>query len=228
MHVIIVGGGKVGINLCRELLTLGYSVSIIEREAEKCERIATTMNALVIHGDGTDHSILESAGTGQADFMVAVTGRDEDNFVACQLAKITFKVHVTMARVNDPRNESIFKKLGIDFTFTTTYIVSKMILETIKCRYCGFPFVIPEFLSDKSQFEIIRMVLQIHSPGVGKSFAKLNIPTGSLAIALYRDGAIQIPYGDMVLKENDTVYFITDQKHIRAIQHLVLGPEEEE
>lgn len=228
MHVIIVGGGKVGNNLCRELLSLGYSVSIIETDAEKCEKIATNMNALVIHGDGTDHSILESAGTGQADYLVAVTGRDEDNFVACQLAKITFKVHVTMARINDPRNESIFKKLGIDFTYTTTFIVSKMILETIKCRYCGFPFVIPEFLSDKSKFEIIRLVLETASPAIGKSFAELNIPSGSLAIALYREDAIQIPYGDLVLKEHDIVYLIADRKHVNAVQELLIGDADSE
>jgi len=228
MHVIVVGGGKVGISLCRELLNYGYSVSIIEKDADKCERIATSMNALVIHGDGSDHSILESAGTGQADFMVAVTGKDEDNFVSCQLAKITFKVHVTMARINDPRNESIFKKLGIDFTFTTTFIVSKMILETIKCKYCGFPFVIPEFLSDKSKFEIIRLVLNVSSPSVGKSFAELNIPTGSLAIALYREDAIQIPYGDMILREFDIIYLISERKHISTIQRLLLGDTDSE
>ena len=133
-----------------------------------------------------------------------------------------------MARVNDPRNESVFNKLGIDFSYTTTYIVSKMILETIKCKYCGFPFVIPEFLSDKSRFEIIRLVLQVFSPSIGKSFAEINIPSGSLAIAVYRDKALQIPYGDMVLKENDIVYLITDRKHIDRIQNLFLGKIEEE
>ncbi|MCK5847963.1 MAG: TrkA family potassium uptake protein [Caldisericia bacterium] len=225
MHVIVVGGGKVGINLSRELLAFGYSVSIVERDAEKCERIATMMNALVINGDGTDHSILESAGTGQADFMVAVTGRDEDNFVACQLAKITFKVHITMARVNDPRNEPVFNKLGVDFSYTTTFIVSKMILETIKCRYCGFPFVIPEFLSDKSKFEIIRLVLKPTSPSIGKSFAEINIPTGSLAIAVYRNEAIQIPFGDMKLTDNDIVYLISDKKHLESIRGMFLGKE---
>jgi trk system potassium uptake protein TrkA len=225
MHVIVVGGGKVGFNLSRELLALGYSVSIVEKDAEKCERIATAMNALVINGDGTDHSILESAGTGQADFMVAVTGRDEDNFVACQLAKITFKVHITMARVNDPRNEPVFAKLGVDFSYTTTFIVSKMILETIKCRYCGFPFVIPEFLNDKSKFEIIRLVLTSGSPSIGKSFAEINIPTGSLAIAVYRDEAIQIPYGDMKLIDKDIVYLISDRKRLENIRGMFLGKE---
>ena len=67
MHVIIIGGGKVGTNLSKELLAQGYSISIVEKEAEKCERIASSTNALVIHGDGTDHSILESAGIINAD-----------------------------------------------------------------------------------------------------------------------------------------------------------------
>jgi trk system potassium uptake protein TrkA len=224
MYIVIVGGGKVGRTLVSELLEDGFSVALIEKDHDKCEEIASKYNILVIHGDGADYTVLESAGTRNADFVVAVTGNDEVNFVVCQLAKISFKVRMTLARVNDSRNESIFKKLGIDFVFTTTNIISKIIHETIHCRDCGFPFVVPTFLHRKSKFDIIRLIVPFDSPSLNKKFTELRLPKEALAISLVRNEEIIIPYGDTILMQNDVLFFVLRKTLLEEVKNIIIGP----
>lgn len=223
MYVVIVGGGKVGKALVSELLVDGYSVALIEKDHEKCEEIATKYNVLTIHGDGADYLVLDSAGTRNADFVIAVTGSDEVNFVVCQLAKISFKVQMTLARVNDSRNESIFKKLGIDFVLTTTHIISTIIHEIIQCRDCGFPFVVPTFLHRKSKFDIIRLIVPESSGAIGKRFSEIHLPRGALAISLVREDEIIIPYGETTLHENDTVFFVLRKDLLEEVKNIIRG-----
>ena len=226
MYVVIVGGGKVGRTLVQELIEDGFSVALIEKDHDKCEDIASKFNILVIHGDGADYTVLESAGARNADFVVAVTGNDEVNFVVCQLAKISFKVRICLARVNDSRNESIFKKLGIDFVFTTTHIISKIIHETIHCRDCGFPFVVPTFLHRKSKFDIIRLIVPGQSPSLKKSFSQIRLPKGALAISLVRQDETIIPYGETTLEENDVLFFVLRKDLLQEVKNLIIGPME--
>ena len=87
MHSLIIGGGKIGYYLTKVLIEKGYDVSVVEKEKEACQKFANDLNITVIKGDGTSVSVLEQAGVADADSVIAVTGRDEDNLVACQLAK---------------------------------------------------------------------------------------------------------------------------------------------
>jgi len=223
MYAVLIGGGKVGRKLAEELVADGIIVAIIEKDSSKCEQLASTLNTLVINGDGADYSVLESAGANKADFAIAVTGSDEVNFVVCQLAKITFRVKIALARVNDPRNEGIFNKLGIDYTFATTNIIAQMMHETVQCKECGFPFVIPEFLNRRSKFEIIRLVIQENSPSNHKSFQDIELPEGSLAIGLSRQGEMLIPSGQIRLQTNDIVYFTLRKDLHEAVRKIIMG-----
>lgn len=225
MYAVLIGGGKVGRQLAVELVEDGMIVAVIEKDAKKCEQLASTINTLIINGDGADYSVLENAGANKADFAIAVTGSDEVNFVVCQLAKITFKVKIALARINDPRNEGIFNKLGIDYTFATTNIIAKMMHETVQCRECGFPFVIPEFLNRRSKFEIIRFIIKEGSPANHQSFQDLPLPEGSLAIALSRGGEMMIPSGKVELATNDIVYFTLRKDLHETLKKIILGKE---
>src|SRR4030065_221567 len=127
MYIIVVGGGKVGYYLAKELVEEGNEVLIIEKDAAKAERIAEELGDISLRGDGCEASTMEMAGFGRADMVIAVTGDDEDNLVTCQVAKAKFKVPRTIARINNPKNEEIFKKLGIDTTVSaTTAILSQI------------------------------------------------------------------------------------------------------
>ncbi len=218
MYAVIVGGGKVGRNLAKELLDDGITVAIVEKDAGKCENIASKLNALVINGDGADYSVLESAGSKDADYLIAATGSDEVNFVVCLLAKISFKAKIALARVNDIRNEGIFKKSGVDFVFTTPYIISKMMHEIIRCKDCGFPFIIPTFLDRKSKFEIVRFIIKEDFPSIGKKISELKFPKDSLIISIIRNGEIMIPSGKSLINKDDTLYIITRRDNLEHVK----------
>lgn len=120
MRSLIIGGGKIGYYLAKVLMEKGYSISVIEKEKEACQKFANDLNISVIRGDGTAISVLEEAGVENADSVIAVTGRDEDNLVACQLAKRLYQVKKTIAKVNNPKNVATLKKLGVDIVVSST------------------------------------------------------------------------------------------------------------
>src|SRR5450756_2828843 len=116
MYIIIAGGGKVGSYLAHLLVGKGHDVAVIEQDVGACEALSDWGKALVINGDCCDLGALIDAGIEKTDRFAAVTGDDADNLVACQLAKVRFNVPLTTARINDPRNEDIFHKFGVDLS----------------------------------------------------------------------------------------------------------------
>src|SRR3954465_2870711 len=128
MYAIIAGGGKVGFFLARELIEQGHEVLIIENSSERAEFIANELGNVVLRGNADEASTLAEAVPERSDVVIAVTGDAEDNLVIAlegdeqdnpgcrQVAKRRFGSRRTIARINDPRNETIFRQLGIDAT----------------------------------------------------------------------------------------------------------------
>ena len=123
MFIIVIGGGKIGYYLSKTLAQLKHKITVIETDKALCMNIANTTSNLdisVINGDGTSMNYLIDADIESADALIAVTGRDQDNLVACQLAKKKFNIKKTIARVNNPKNIKIFEKLGVDSAVSST------------------------------------------------------------------------------------------------------------
>ena len=123
MYVIVIGGGKVGYYLTKHLIERGYEVTLIEKDSRRAEALTSQLGEVVMVGDGDEMAFLATTGMERADVVVAVTGDDEDNLVACQLAKRKFNVPRTVARVNNPSNVSIFKTLGVDVAVSATEVL---------------------------------------------------------------------------------------------------------
>src|SRR5690349_3222065 len=134
MYIIVVGGGKVGYYLTKTLVNEGNEVLLIERKPEKVAVFTERFGSVVLQGDGAEVATLDKAGAARADVVVAVTGEDEDNLVICQVAKKRFEVPKTIARVNNPKNEEIFRALGIDVTVSQTNIILNIIEQEIPDR----------------------------------------------------------------------------------------------
>ena len=134
MYVIVVGGGKVGYYLSKHLLDRGYEVTLIEKDPRRAEVLNSTLGEIVMVGDGDEMSFLATTGMERADVVVAVTGDDEDNLVALQLAKKEFNVPLTIARVNNPANVEIFKALGVDEAVSATEVLLNALERTVTER----------------------------------------------------------------------------------------------
>lgn len=123
MYVIVVGGGKVGYFLARDLLDRGEEVTLVEKDGARAEWLESQLGSIVMRGDGDELAFLATTGIERADAVLAVTGDDEDNLVALQMAKQRFNVPRTIARVNNPANVDIFKELGVDEAVSATEVL---------------------------------------------------------------------------------------------------------
>src|SRR6185503_5285714 len=128
MFVLVIGGGKVGYYLSKELIDSGHEVVLMEKDRGRADQIADEIGSIVVAHDGCEGKYLAEAGAKRADIVAAVTGDDEDNLVICQMAKHHFDVPRTIARVNNPKNEELFKHLGVDELISPT----RMILGSIE------------------------------------------------------------------------------------------------
>lgn len=123
MYVIVIGGGKVGYYLARDLVDRGEEVTLVEKDGSRAEWLEGQLGSIVMRGDGDEMGFLATTGIERADAVLAVTGDDEDNLVALQLAKKRFNVPRTVARVNNPANVDIFKALGVDEAVSATEVL---------------------------------------------------------------------------------------------------------
>ena len=131
MFILVVGGGRVGYYLAKELIENGHEVVVMEKDRARADQIADELGSIVIPHDGCEGAYLGEAGCARADIVAAVTGDDEDNLVICQMAKHHFDVPRTIARVNNPKNEALFQRLGIDVTVSQTEHILKLIEQKI-------------------------------------------------------------------------------------------------
>ncbi len=123
MYVIVIGGGKVGYYLARDLVDRGEEVTLVEKDAARADWLEGQLGSIVMRGDGDEMGFLSTTGIERADAVLAVTGDDEDNLVALQMAKKRFNVPRTVARVNNPANVDIFKTLGVDEAVSATEVL---------------------------------------------------------------------------------------------------------
>jgi trk system potassium uptake protein TrkA len=123
VYVIVIGGGKVGYFLARDLLDRGNEVTLIEMDAARAQWLESQLGSIVMRGHGDEMAFLATTGIERADVVLAVTGDDEDNLISLQLAKKKFNVPLTIARVNNPANVEIFKTLGVDEAISATEVL---------------------------------------------------------------------------------------------------------
>ena len=204
IHIVISGGGKVGSFLARQLSEKGHTVVVIEKNEGVCERLATSTSVLVIQGDACDYRYQEEARVDRADVFAAVTGDDDDNLVACQLAKTSFNVPRTVARVNNPKNERIFNLMGVDAISSTT-VISHLIEEETTVGD-----IITLHILQKGKLAIIEVdVPDSGGSSCQKMIKDLGFPQGCVLVSIIRGDEVIIPRGEDMLQPGDSVIAVT-------------------
>lgn len=218
MYIIIVGAGKVGHFLSKRLLADKHTVVVIEKDSSACEELAREISGLVIHGDGCEPKYLEEAGISRADVVASVTGDDEDNLVISQLAKEKFKVSRTVARVNDPRNEQVFSRLGVDVPIDATAILAKIIEEEV-----SFADFVNLMSFKRGKLAIIRVDLPADSPVINKQVQELQLPADSVLVSIIRGDQVIVPKGNTVLLAQDDIIALTLLQNEQQLLSYLIG-----
>ena len=181
MYIVVVGGGKVGYYLAKELLEAGHELVILEKNAGRARQIADELGSIVLNRDGCEGKHLAEAGANRAAIVAAVTGDDEDNLVVCQMAKHHFDVPRTIARVNNPKNEELFRHLGVDEIISPTRMALASIEQDIPVH---------ELLHlaqlKGGELDLVEAQIAEDSPAVGRRATDIPLPEGCSLFVLLR------------------------------------------
>lgn len=218
IFIVISGGGKVGAFLAGQLCDKGHSVVVIEKDEAVSEKLASATPALVIHGDGCDYRYQDEAHVDRADVFAAVTGDDDDNLVACQLARTSFDVPRTVARVNNPKNERIFNLMGIDAISSTT-IIGHLIEEETTVGD-----IITLHIMQKGKFAIVEVdVPERGSRSCGRAIKELGLPEGCVLVTIIRGDDVVLPGGDDSLCPGDSVIALTSIENEDKLKKILIA-----
>ncbi len=218
MYIIIVGGGKVGWGAARDLLGGGHEVCIIEREPNTAWAINDELGEVAVLGDGTEVHVQRAAGMARADIVVACTGRDQANLAVCQMAQTRFGVNRVITRINDPRNEPIFKAVGINAAISATSAIVASIEQEV-----GTSLVrLAELRS--SAFALLEVVIPPDAPAVGRTVRELRLPPHTvLTLILHPGGEPEVPGPDSRLQADAIVLAVTQPEHQHLLQRILTG-----
>jgi trk system potassium uptake protein TrkA len=215
MNILIVGGGEMAYFLSRAFIAKGYAVTVINRHADQCTQLARKLRATIVHGDGSDPKILEEAGAYSADAIVAVTSQDQKNLVICQIGRMKFNIPQTIASVNDPENEQVFRQLGIQASSTTR------ILSNVIEQKTGFEEIINLIPIEEGKVNVTEVVLKDNSSIIGKSMAELALPENSLIACVVRGNTAIVPRGSTRLEQDDKLIVMTIPENHGKVMRLL-------
>ncbi|HSJ52110.1 MAG TPA: TrkA family potassium uptake protein [Anaerolineae bacterium] len=221
MRILLVGGGvsiEMVYFLARDFSARGDRVTIVNPHPAEAQMLSRRVKATVILGDGSDPRTLEEAGARRADVVISLLPADPDNLATCQIAARLFGVPRTIALVNDPDNEPIFRQLGITEIFSTTRVLGSLIEG--KTLYDEITHLFP---ADEGRRYVTEVVLDRESPGSGKNLIEIDLPRESLVACVIRDGEIIVPSGDRELRAGDRLIVITLPEHHRAALRALAG-----
>jgi trk system potassium uptake protein TrkA len=218
MYVVVIGGGNVGYYLTKELLAAGHEVVVIEEDPARARQIADELGSIVIANDGCEGRYQAEAGMGRADVVAAVTGDDAVNLAASQVAKMRFNVPRSIARVNDPKNEKLFRQLSIDDTVSPTRSILGVIEHEIPVHDL---LHLAEL--EGGEVQIVEAQLDADSPVIGRELRDVTLPEGSTIAVLIRDDRPQSPRSDTKLRPGDKLLAVTNAGNEAELRNLLIG-----
>jgi trk system potassium uptake protein TrkA len=220
MLAVIIGGGRGGSYLARDLQSQGYQVKVVDRRPEVVAKLRQEVGGDVVCGDGCSPEILEQIGTAKADLVVALTHNDEDNLVVCRLAKHHFRVPRVIARVNNPLNEWLYTKdWGVDVAISQVHLTSKVIEEEI-----GMGELVTLLKLNRGAAALVEVRLPETSPCQGRAIRDLAFPSDAVIVSVIRGGKLVIPRGDTTLAAGDEILAVSTVAAEKSLKELLVGP----
>ena len=214
--VMIVGGGKTGYYLAEKLADFGAAVKLIEKDKERCRYLSTHMrNVLVLHGDGTDMSILEEENIDEMDAFVTATGYDEENLLLALNAKHR-GIEDVISKVSRESYMGLVETMGVDMVLNPLDITAGNIFSVIQEGKRSVSTMIIQ-----GQAEIIEVVATKDMKMVGLPLQEMELPEGVIVAAIHRDGEVIIPGGKTKVASGDRVLIFSLLTEISDLERLL-------
>lgn len=216
--ILLIGGRSKAKSMAVSLLEQGYQVAVINDSYEDCMKLAEIKGLRVICGNGTRPHILEEAGAAGYDIAIALTSRDADNLVACQLCKKKYSIRKTVSLVSDPNKMEFFYKMGVNSVVCAVSAVTGIIQQ--QAFIDEMTNVIP---FGKGRVQIIEVRIQEGSPAAGKMLWEITLPREGIVGCILRGDSTIIPKGNTTILAGDTLVVITGSGEELDTIHALTG-----
>ena len=218
MYFVIAGGGEVGFHLAKALLESSHEVMLLESDRRRAQVIEEKLGSVVLNAPADEGRYQMEAGCQRADAVIAVTGEDPANLIICQLAKWKCNVPRVIARVNDPKNEIVFKALGIDETISSTRVIMNVIEQELPSG--GFMPLMP---LTGSHLELIEAEIAAGTPSAGRSIGSLGLPEGAAIGGIVRKGIVVHADDTTKLQVGVRIVVLSPTKDVAGVRKALFG-----
>jgi trk system potassium uptake protein TrkA len=217
-RVFLIGGFHKAKFLANSLLEKGYNVTVINKDEKHCGTLAEDKRLHVFHGDGTMSYVLEDASIHGADIIIAMSDRDADNLVICELCKKRFHAKKTVSIVSDPQKMEFFYRMGIDsvvcaITSLTGIIEQQALVDEIST-------LVP--IGD-GRIKITQIPIPADAPAVDCRLMDIDLPRRVVVGCVMRGDHGMIPRGDTMIRAGDVLVMISSDEHEDAARRVLTG-----
>jgi trk system potassium uptake protein TrkA len=218
VHVVIVGCGRVGSTLARELISLGNTVAVIDRRADAFLRLGDDFAGQTIVGIGFDPDILVAAGIERASALAAVTNGDNSNIMIARVARERFKIQSVVARIYDPKRAEIYERLGIATVATVKWTAERIMRRIVTDR----PSV--EWADPTAELVLVERLAG--DAWVGERVTRLDAGPAKV-VGLRRYGKALMADDDVLVQQGDVLYMAVLNAEVATLDSfLAKGPVE--
>jgi len=216
VHVVIVGCGRVGSTLARELCANGNTVAVVDRKADAFLRLGDDFSGQTIVGIGFDPDILIAAGIEKASALAAVTNGDNSNIMIARVARERFAVQSVVARIYDPKRSEIYERLGIATVATVKWTAERIMRRIIANR----PAV--EWTDPSAEMVLVERI--VGDAWVGERSSVLDGGPAKV-VGLRRYGKAMLASDDVLVQQGDVLYLAVMNADIASLDtFLAEGP----
>lgn len=215
--IMVLGGGRVGFKVAKELSQEGYSVKLIEIDSEKAEKIANKLtNVLVLNIDGTRVDLLSEESLEEMDAFIATTGDSQKNIMSCLMAK-SKNIERTIAIVDNTDYFELSESIGVD-----TLINKKLLAANQIFRFIRKGNILEINKLNNMNAEVLEFLISKDSKVKGKKIKDLDFPRSAIIGGVIRDGIGKIALGDFVIKKGDRILVCSLYSSIKKVEKLFL------
>jgi trk system potassium uptake protein TrkA len=213
MHVIVVGCGRVGSTIARELAADGHEVVIIDRRSEAFRRLGSDFPGRTLTGIGFDRELLQTAGITEHSAVLAVTSGDNSNILIARVARETFGVSRVVARIYDPKRAVVYERLGIATVATVAWTAARAIRLVVPDPTAT------DWIDPTSQFALVER--RVPGAAAGTTVGELA-ERGLCVTLLSRNGQARLAGPTTIVQQDDVVHIMIATDHLDSIDHLLL------